>query len=229
MATGTHCVKLPDAQFYGEMRNVTALIVAVATLTACATQSEALRASDSSSSSPGAGAYYDIDPKGATLGDVKVWSNGAREENDLIVVEVSLRMRNNTNEPLVLDLSGCGLEILSTKEVQAVEEETSAGVLSVVPGALERITIKYTLPAKTDLDKVSGFDFYWRVMTPDGPYTHSTSFQRAVRDTGGYYYSPYYYGGYGGFGFGPTFGPSMYYGGRSYRTSPSMHAAPPRR
>lgn len=201
---------------------------------ACATESEALRASDSSSSAPGAGAYYDINPKGVNLGDAKVWSNGAREENDRIVVEVGLRIRNNTGEPLVLDLSGCGLEILSTKDVQAVDDETSsAGNLSVAPGALERVTIKYTLPAKTDLDKVTGFDFYWRVQTPDGPYTHSTAFQRAIRETGGgYYYSPYYYGGSGFYnGFGPYFGPSIYYNsGATYRSSPPpIHAAPPRR
>lgn len=207
-------------------------LVGLTAAVACATDNEALRASDSSSSAPGAGAYYDISPKGSSLGDVKVWSTGAREENDLIVVEIGLRIRNNTGEPLSFDPTGCGLEIISSKDVQAVEDETSVtGTVSVAPGALERVTVKYTLPAKTDLDKVTGFDFYWRMQTSEGPFTHSTTFQRAVREAGsggGYYYSPYFYGGYGN-GFGPYWGPSIYYGGGQYRSTNPVHAAPLRR
>ncbi len=212
------------------MRFVYALL-SVSTFAACASSGEALRASDSSSSAPGAGAYYDINPKGAIIGDAKVWSNGAHEENDIITVEVGLRIRNNASEEIALDLSGCGLEIVGSKDVQVVEDETiTNGTVNIPAGGLERITLKYTLPAKTDLDKVSGFDFYWRVQTPDGPYTHSTAFQRAVREnSGGYYYSPYFYGG--GFynGFGPYWGPNIYYGGGGYRPAPPVHTAPPRR
>ena len=204
------------------------VVLMMAVLGGCATESAALRAADSPLNAPGAGAYYEINPAQRTIGDVKVWSSGAREDHDQLVVEVGMRLRNNLDTPMTIDASGCGLEVVKEHDEVVIDEETEiTGDTTVAPGAMGRVTLRYTLPAKTDLDKVSALDFYWRVSTADGPFSRSTAFQRVTTERG-VYYSPYLWGGgpYWGWGPGFGFGASYYY--RPAR-GPSMRAAPPRR
>lgn len=206
-----------------------ALALALASAAGCATESAALRAADSPLNAPGAGAYYEINPGQRIVGDVKVWSSGAREENDRLVVEVGMRLRNNVDTAITIDTDGCGLEIIKESSEEVVDEETEvSGDTSILPGKMGRVTLRYTLPAKTDLDKVTAFDFYWRVGTADGPFSRSTAFQRVTTERG-VYYSPYFYGSpYWGMGWGPGFGfGASYY----YRPAPRpyMRPAPPRR
>lgn len=207
-------------------------------LASCATESAALRAADSNVNAPGAGAYYELNAGQRAVGDVKVWSNGAKVEGDNVIVEVGMRLRNNLDTPMTIDVSGCGLEVMKDKAIEVVDDESATtGDTTIAPGGMNRVTLRYTLPAKTDLDKVSGLDFYWRITTADGPVSRSTAFQR-VSTNNGYYYSPYIYGGWGyggawGAGFGPGWGPGygLGFGGTYYRAAPRpyLRPGPPRR
>lgn len=210
------------------------LLALLVLIPACATESAAWRASDAPYNAPGAGAYYEITVGQRTIGDVKVWSNGARVENDQIIVEMGLRIRNNIDTPITIDPTGSGVEVTEKREVQVVDNETKTdGPLTVPAGGMARVTLTYTLPAKTDLDNITGFDFYWRLSTSDGAFTRSTAFQRVAHDTGGIYYQPYFYGGamwpgtYWGWGGGWGGGIAPAYRGAP-RGAP-MRAAPPRR
>ncbi len=193
----------------------------------CATQSAALRAVDSPLNAPGAGAYYEIQPGARTIGDVKVWSSGAHERDGALVVEVGMRLRNNIETPITIDTSGCGLEIIREHGEDVVDHETAtSGDTAVAPGAMGRVWLHYTLPAKTDLSKVTAFDFYWRVSTADGPFSRSTTFQR-VTPQRSVYPSPYLWGSpYWGWGPGFGFGASYYY---RPAARPYLRPAPPRR
>jgi hypothetical protein len=200
----------------------------------CASESAALRAADSPLNAPGAGAYYEINPAQRTIGDVKVWSGGAHEEGDKLVVDIGMRLRNNSEAPITIDTKGCGLEMVREHDEQAIDDETTtSGETTIAPGGMGRVTLRYVLPAKTDLDKVTAFDFYWRLATSDGAFSHSTAFQR-VTTASGAYYSPYwgYPYGYWGAGWGPGWGPGFGLGFSGYyrpAPRPFIRPAPPRR
>ena len=209
------------------------LAVVLLTTAACATESAALRASDSPYNGPGAGAYYEVTNDNHMIGDVKVWSNGAKEKDGRVTIEVGLRVRNNVDTPITVDPSGCGLELSRSQdtEVVDVEQETSVSATEVPPGQMVRVMITYTLPEKTNIEDIQGIDFYWRLIHNGGAFTRSTTFQQVQRVGSGAYYSPYFYGGPWG-PYGPYWGYGGGFGGAGYRQPagpPPMNAMPPRR
>jgi hypothetical protein len=204
-----------------------AIVILVATV-GCATESAALRASDSPYNGPGAGAYYEIVSGNRIIGDVKVWSNGAHEVDGHVVVELGLRVRNNVDTPITVDPSGCGLEVTKAKETLVVDAEKDVSTTEIPAGQMVRVTMSYTLPDKTDIDDIQGLDFYWRLIHDGDAFTRSTTFQQVQRYNSGAYYSPYFYGGPWGpyWGFGGGFGGTYY---RPPAGPPPMRAVPPRR
>lgn len=172
---------------------------------ACAGQA-AFRPSEAEGQASGnnVGAYYEVAVDNRNFGDVKVASTGAREADEgPPFVELVLRVRNDGAEPLQLDLAATGVEMIVDDRLVVVDAELAMdGSAIVPPGGLERLIVRYALPADTAPRDLSAFDFFWRIATPAGPFTQSTPFERVVQRSGtAVIYQPALFWGWGpGFG-----------------------------
>jgi hypothetical protein len=156
-------------------------------------------------------AYYDLNIGGKRLGDVRVWSPGAHkvtiEGEKEKVVEVSLRLRNDTDQPWSLDLDRTYLELATEEhDFTSIQKPTKVTGDTTVPASgMTRIDLVFTLPGDVGPKDVHGFEFDWAVKSPFGDYTQSTPFTRQINESRYYWYPPYPYGWYDPFyhPFGP--------------------------
>lgn len=180
---------------------------------------------DRSTPSELAAAQYDLKVDDRDLGDAKVWSQGAPVEALSLdvdrerLLEIGVRIRNDSDQPMRLDLQATDLEVHTEDERMYVVDAPLMvnGSLEVAPGRLERIVLFYELPAGVKLKKVVGYELAWAIEAGERRVTRSTTFRRAEDDRG-YYYYPYpafgyygypYYGAWGAYpyvGFGATYG-----------------------
>lgn len=187
-----------------------AVVAASVVVAGCSSPDFRPLSSDWSTPNELAAADYDLKAAGKDLGDAKVWSLGSpKEEPDLPakanrLIEIGVRIRNDSDAVMRLDLKASDLELHTEDERMYVVETPVRvdGVTDVDPGDLQRVTLLYELPAGVELKKVVGYELAWAVDAGDGRrITHSTTFRRAETDRGYYYYP------YGGFGYGyPYYG-----------------------
>lgn len=172
---------------------------------------------DRSTPSELAAAQYDLEVDGKDLGDAKVWSKGPPQEALNLpaeakrLLEIGVRIRNDSDEPMRLDLQATDLELHTDDDRMYVVEMALQvnGVTDIAPGGLERIVLLYELPAGVKLKDVVGYELAWAIEAGERRVTRSTTFRRA-EDERGYYYYPYagfgysypYYGAWGPYGYG---------------------------
>lgn len=170
-------------------------------------------------------AEYEITTEGRPLAHVKVWSLGPPVGEDVPDLarrrlEVHLRVRNDTAEPLRLDAEGATLEVRTEHDPLLLIPGPArvSGTPEVPPGGLERVALVFELPTRAHLDEVIGYELLWSLETSAGRFSRSTTFVGERRDEGGYLYYPttYPFYGLGGmypWGLGAPIGPGYgFYG-----------------
>jgi hypothetical protein len=158
-----------------------------------------------------AAAYYDLDSNGQDVGDAKVWSTGEPDEQlvtgdvDGRTLHVGLRLRNETDSPMMLDLDDTQLELRTDRDAMLLIDRPAQalGDQSIPPFQTGRVDLLFQLPDDVNLKDVAGYELLWAVRTEGGArVAKSTTFLREKRAGGA---SPYYYRPYGalGWGYGP--------------------------
>lgn len=181
-------------------------VLAVSALTAGCSSSPDFRPLQADRSTPSelAAAQYDLKVDGQDLGDAKVWSKGPPGDTLHLpteperLLEIGIRIRNDSDQPMRLDLKATDLELHTEDERMYVLETPLQvnGVTDIEPGGLQRIVLLYELPAGVELKKIVGYELAWAVDAGGRRVTRSTTFRRAA-DERGYYYYPYAGGGFG--------------------------------
>jgi hypothetical protein len=142
-------------------------------------------------------AYYELEVGGQNVGDVRVWSPGGyKTEIDgekERVVQGAMRIRNDSDQPLTLQLDRTYLEIVvEGHDFLTVEKPSRVqGETTIPPNSSQRVDLFFTLPEGVDPKDVKGFELDWVVETAAGLYSQSTPFSRE-RDQTRYGYYPYY-------------------------------------
>ncbi len=203
-------------------------VLAAASVLAAGCASDDFRPLQADRSTPSelAAAQYDLEIDGKDLGDAKVWSKGPPADELGLptdakrLLEIGVRIRNDSDQPMRLDLEATDLEIHTEDERMYVVELPLQvnGLVDVEPGGLQRIVLLYELPAGVKMKKIVGYELAWAVEAGGQRLTRSTTFRRAEDDSG-YYYYPYaggafgygypYYGAWGAYpyvGFGARYG-----------------------
>jgi hypothetical protein len=178
--------------------------------------------------SPGGGQYaaeYSIDESGSSLGDVKLWSEGATrdgsDEEPRTKVRVGFELSNHAQIPLRFDPKRLFLEELAKKGEPAgrLPPANVAGDTLVPPGQSRRLDVLFTLPSSVWPSDVPGYRVAWSVV---GRRVHSrkTPFAsvapRRPIDAWYYPYYGYYPGFYGSWSFGYRGWPPPWRGRRPY-------------
>ena len=172
---------------------------------------------------------YQIRIGGEGLGRVRVWSMGVVQssDDDADLLDVHLRIRNESDAPMALNVDETDLEVVTPDgRVHPVDApELVSGGTTVAPGKVGKIGLRFVLPEGVEPDEIEGFDLEWTLDTGRGPYEEVTSF--AVQEPRAHAavfwpaYAPWWwdvaypwgwwYPGYVGFGVGV--GAGSYYGG----------------
>ena len=150
-----------------------------------------------------AASQYDIEVNGKDLGDMKLWSKGAPDEAIPLptkkerLLQVGVRIRNDSQGPMRLDLDNTELEVRTEDDRLWVIDQPLQiiGSLDIPSSETERLELLFELPPGVTVKHVVGYELVWALETPEGRLSRSSTFVRQ-RDEAGYYYRPYY-SGYG--------------------------------
>ncbi|MCO5167333.1 MAG: hypothetical protein M9894_13370 [Planctomycetes bacterium] len=211
----------------GRARALTATVAAAAALAGCGTTPEFRPlAADRTVPVELAASHYDVRMDDRDVGHVKVWSVGPPPREAQLpadrkrLIQIGVRIRNDAEVPMRLDLRATDLEI-HTDEDRIFVVDTPAlvnGLVDVGPGRLERVELLYALPAGVRLEQVRGYELVWALEVGGERMTRATMFRRAEDDRG-YYYYPYgypygapYLGAWGTYPWGLGFGAGYRYG-----------------
>lgn len=158
-----------------------------------------------------AAATYEVEVNDKDLGDIKLWSTGAPEDSMQLptkkerLLQVGLRIRNDSDGPMRLDLDRTELEVRTEDDrLWVIDDPVQViGSVDVAPTKTERLELLFELPPGVEVKEVVGYELVWAMDTSEGRLSRSSTFVRQ-KDEEGYYYRPYYpYGyGYGGYGYG---------------------------
>jgi hypothetical protein len=159
-----------------------------------------------------AAASYEVEVNEKDLGDIKLWSTGAPDDTAALpakkdrLLQVGVRIRNDSEGPMRLDLGRTELEVRTDDDrlwvIDAPLQVT--GSVDIEAAKTERLELLFELPPGVKLKDVVGYELVWAMETTEGRLSRSSTFVRQ-RDEGGYYYRPYY-APYGGFGYGYPYG-----------------------
>lgn len=167
-----------------------------------------------------AASQYDVRVDERQVGHVKVWSIGSPPRDAQLpaerkrLLQIGMRIRNDGEVPMRLDLSATDLEVHTDEDrIFVVDAPVQVnGLVDVGPGRIERIELLYELPAGVRLKQVLGYELVWALEAGEQRVTRSTMFRRAEDDRG-YYYYPYgypygapYLGAWGTYPWGLGFG-----------------------
>jgi hypothetical protein len=168
-------------------------------------------------------AEYALLEEGETLGDVKVWSDGAERDGSQTTVRVAFELTNQSHEPLRFDAQGLFLEELPEKGKAAGRERASRldGDTLVPAGESRQLAATFTLPSGVWPSDVPGYRVGWTVLASKS-HSRKTPFMymRGARDPDpwGPAYGPYYgyypglYGAWPvGYRWPPPWGRGRYY------------------
>jgi hypothetical protein len=141
-------------------------------------------------------AEYELTTRKGDLGDVKVWSPGARimEVNGVnrTVVHVGFEVDNSSNQPIDLEDLALDQATLHRQIVSGVQPARIDGATTVQPGRVNEINAYFPLPAGVSPQQVNAFRIRWRIHSPDVVYSQHTPFIQNPGEAVAYYYTPYY-------------------------------------
>ena len=184
-------------------------IAALASFTGCISSRAFVPAEHVTAISPRGGHYaaeYPIIERGQGVGDVKLWSEGARrdasDDEPRTIVRVGFELENNAQTPLRLDPERLYIEEL-TKNGEAagrVRVTRVEGDPRVAPGQRRQVIASFALPSSVWPSDVPGYRVAWTVVG-ERAHTRETPFLRAVEPgpdpwRRGPYYGWYYPGYY---------------------------------
>ena len=118
---------------------------------------------------------------GKRLGNAKVWSPGAypiRVDGKRPVIHVVLRLRNDGDTPITVDVARANCEITGEGRdfINLGPPVRVDGTATAAPASVGRIDLYYGLPGGWSPLDVQGFELNWAVQTSAGLYSQSTPF-----------------------------------------------------
>lgn len=125
-----------------------------------------------------AAAEYSLTDASRNLGAAQVWLVPP-EDDDAQLVQVGLRLRNEGDSPVRLDLNDTELEARTKKgELYVIEQIQSViGDEVVQPRTTGRVELSFLLPRDVAFKDLAGFELIWAVKSDDGTrVTRSTTF-----------------------------------------------------
>jgi hypothetical protein len=175
-------------------------------------------------------AEYALLEDGETLGDVKVWSEGAARDGSRTAVQVAFEITNQSREPLRFDAEHLYLEEMPEKGKSPGRERAAklAGDTLVPAGESRQLAATFLLPSGVWPNDVPGYRVGWTVLASKS-HSRKTPFVylRGPNDLDpwgpayGPYYGYYYPGFYGSWSVrygwpppwrrGPYYAPYPYY------------------
>ncbi|MBX3468337.1 MAG: hypothetical protein KF878_15810 [Planctomycetes bacterium] len=134
-------------------------------------------------------ADYPLESEGQRLGAVRLWSDPPREGDPGAdrFIEVSVRLRNDTDAPMKLDAEGAELEVRTGDAEPLLVISGPGQVLGnaeVAPRSTGRLVLIYSLPPGVRLGRVTGYELVWSVATAAGRLRASTTFFPTPRTDG---------------------------------------------
>jgi hypothetical protein len=141
-------------------------------------------------------AEYELEaPTGEDVGEVKVWSSGARDddESDATLVHVGFEVENEASGPMTIDPKKVYLDSVSYDDttVRKVAPARTGGDHVVPPGSASQINV-YFLLRGVDPTDITGFRVRWTVASGPHRVSEYTPFIKARTIGAPYYYPPYY-------------------------------------
>lgn len=135
-------------------------------------------------------AQYDLSLDGRPLGHVKVWTRATLDADRLL--EVHLRLRNDTTAPMRLDAAGARLEVRTESDPLLIIAGPVRvdGAPEVPPGGMQRVALAFELPPRAHPAEVTGYELLWSLETVAGRLSRTTTFagERGEDDEGYRYY-----------------------------------------
>jgi hypothetical protein len=127
-------------------------------------------------------AAYDLRVGPSTVGKATVWSEGATDASrgGGDVLDVEMTIHNTTQAPLEVDVANSHVTVTSSDgRTQSLGNASRVGgSRTVAPVSSGRVGLHYALPEGLRAHDVARFEFTWRVASPSGDYSQSTSFVR---------------------------------------------------
>lgn len=179
-------------------------------------------------------AEYEPQAADRALGEVKVWSMGAKKVRyggePRTLLHTGLEVRNTSNQTIIIDPAQLRLEavVLDDESLENIEVSNFEGPARIAAGDAETIDVFFAMPDGIDPDDLDAFRLKWALVGETDErgkraiYTEWTPFiENDMMASGapgyGYGYGPY--GWYAPYGYGP-------YGTYPYGTYPYMYSYP---
>lgn len=127
-----------------------------------------------------AAAEYSLSDAAKNLGAAQVWLMPP-EDDDSQLIQLGMRLRNEGDSPVRLDLDDTELEARTMDgQLHVIEQiQSVVGDQSVEPRSTGRVELSFLLPADVTFEDLAGFELIWAVATDDGTrVTRSTTFVR---------------------------------------------------
>ena len=141
-------------------------------------------------------AEYELATRRGDLGDVKVWSRGARvmavNGVERTVVHVGFEVENSSDREIELQDLSLDSAMLDRQILSAIQPARIEGATLIEPGQMKQIDAYFPLPAGVSPQEVDAFRIRWRIRGPGVVYSQHTPFIENVSETVAYYYTPYY-------------------------------------
>lgn len=152
-------------------------------------------------------ADYDLSTKTADLGEVKVWSNGARRMKfrgrKHTFIHVAFDIENETDQPLTLVTDQLYLDSTTLDDtiLEDVEPTIIDGPESIPPREAMQVDVYFAMPRGVDPDDIDAFRVRWVLSDDKQTYAQFTPFIE---------FEPYYYAGAPGYYYSPFYDPFFY-------------------
>lgn len=190
------------------------VLAGAALIAACAKSPESFEPAERATALTARGylaAEYELRDNSGALGEVRVWSNGARWRRigagKRTVLHVAFEIENNSNRPFHLVRDSLQLDSATTNEgvMRDIGPYSIEGSLDVPRGASRTVHVFFTFPEEIKPQEIDAFRLKWKVSNSTIAYTQRTPFLEQ-RDYA-YYYSPFY----DPFYYDPFYYPYAYY------------------
>ncbi|MCO5167332.1 MAG: hypothetical protein M9894_13365 [Planctomycetes bacterium] len=124
---------------------------------------------------------YPLEVGDRRLGAVRLWADPVREGDPGAerFIELSVRLRNDTDTPMRFDAEGAELEVRTGDAEPLLVLSGPGQVLGsaeVGPRSTGRLVLIYSLPPGVRMRQVTGFELVWSVGTEAGRLLASTTF-----------------------------------------------------
>jgi hypothetical protein len=141
-------------------------------------------------------AEYEMATPRGDLGDVKVWSRGARVMEvkgiSRTVVHVGFELDNSSEQAIELQDLALDSAILDRQILTGIQPAHIDGATTIPPGRVNEINVYFPLPAGVSPQEVDAFRVRWRVSGPEVTYAQHTPFIENPEEVLAYYHTPYY-------------------------------------